>query len=172
MMARRGRKRNTGQRQPNGQPKRIVATKEPTMQTVLNQPHRRGNSDQRCASVLGRFCLRAGLRMELYDAGEEYAAVVRRWRSAKGVPAGYANHSGRGSDPSDEAVANWKSRMIEMERAMNSEGFQALMTVRQLTLDGNDIGMEREGQAVYGLMALAVHLGFIRHDTRPFALAA
>jgi hypothetical protein len=49
-------------------------TQAQTMATVLAQPHRRGSTDQRCESALGRFVLAQWLRSEVYDAGLSYAA--------------------------------------------------------------------------------------------------
>jgi hypothetical protein len=53
--------------------------------TVLKQPHRLGDTDQRLESPLGRFVVRNKLRPELYDAGIEYGGLVRHFYHAKGV---------------------------------------------------------------------------------------
>lgn len=78
-MARRGRKRLSKPRHPGGE---VIRERSDAVKgVVLAQPHRRGDTDQRRASALGRACRRARLRRECYDAGEDYAALVRRdWR--------------------------------------------------------------------------------------------
>ena len=59
-MSRPGRKRALVQGEKNGRPSRGLKSRpcEAMEAVVLAQPHRRGNADPRCASVLGRFCLR------------------------------------------------------------------------------------------------------------------
>ena len=56
--------------------------------------------------------------------------------------------------------------MMAMERVMMEAGLSALLAVKQLTLDGNELGLDQDGPAVEGLMALAVHLGMMRKGTQ------
>ena len=173
-MARKGRKRKIVTREPNGRASRQIAQPQIFMEAVvLAQPHRKGNTDQRCATVLGHFCVRNKIRAELTDAGEEYGATVRRWRAAKGIPSPFHNEAaGSGRGPSDDTVATWQRRMLEMECAMMREGIRSLLAVKQLVLDGNDLGMDQTDAAIDGLMVLAVHLGTIRQGGHPYAQAA
>lgn len=171
-MSRRGRKRKSGHRQPNGQLARPMSKQENPMALVLNQPHRRGSSDQRCASALGRFCLRAGLRRELYDAGLEYAGVVNRWRAAKGIPLQHHVTGGTGIDPSDETVARWRRDMLDMEQAMMAHGIKALLAVKQIALDDADIGIDQDSYAIDGLYAVAENRGLLPDRLGPFSAAA
>jgi hypothetical protein len=172
-MGRRGRKRKIVHREGNGRAKRSQEVKVIAETTVLGQPHRRGNTDQRCATVFGQFCLAQRLHRNLYLAGEEYAGVTRRWRSAKGIPTPYHNEAaGTGRGPSDETVQTLTRRMVEMEQAMMGAGVKALLAVKQLTLDGNPLGMDQDSAAVDGLMALGVHLGMMSARTHPFERAA
>ncbi|GLS17886.1 hypothetical protein GCM10007874_09020 [Labrys miyagiensis] len=168
-MSRPGRKRAIVAREKNGRPSRAQHPVEAMEAVVLAQPHRRGSTDRRCASVFGRFCLRLKLRQELTEAGEEYAATVKRWRAAKGVPTPFHNEaSGSGRGAADATVAIWQRQMLAMERAMMEAGLKALLAVKQLTLDGNELGMDQDGPAVEGLMALAVHLGVMRKGAHPW----
>jgi hypothetical protein len=171
MTSRRGRKRALVQREKNGRPSRAFRAQpcETMDSVVLAQPHRRGNADPRCASVFGRFCLRLKLRSELGDAGEEYAATVKRWRAAKGIPTPFHNEaSGSGRGAADLTVATWQRQMLAMERAMMDAGLKALLAVKQLTLDGNELAMDQDAAGVEGLMALAVHLGLMPRGTHPW----
>jgi hypothetical protein len=169
MTTRRGRKRAVVQREKNGRASRALKPREAIEAVVLAQPHRRGNADPRCASVFGRFCLRLKLRAELNDAGEEYAATVKRWRAAKGIPTPFHNEAtGSGRGAADPTVAAWQRQMLAMERAMMDAGLKALLAVKQLTLDGNELAMDQDAAGVEGLMALAVHLGLTRKGAHPW----
>lgn len=167
---RRGRKRASGKREPNGRASRSKEPRVPVDATALAQPHRRGNKDQRCVSVFGRFCIRALLRSELFAAGEEYGVAVLRWRAAKGIPVGLVSRSGGLSEPRPPAVVQALGRrMLRMERAMAMDaGFTAYLAVRQLVVDENPLGMDQDGRAISGLMALAVHLGWLRPGGDPY----
>lgn len=171
-MARAGRKRKQVARQPNGQPSRAraIVPQQAAEVVVLRQPHRLGNTDQRCATVFGRFCLHNKLIGELYDAGEEYGAVVRRWRSAKGIANPYSNErrpAGRG--PTDDQVRKWGSRILTMDGAMRDVTENGFFAVRQLVLEQYELGMDQDGPAITALVALAVHLGMIDPHAHPFA---
>ncbi|CAM5776367.1 hypothetical protein LMIY3S_05492 [Labrys miyagiensis] len=169
-MSRPGRKRALVLREKNGRPSRALKTAEPPEAVVLAQPHRRGSLDRRCASVLGRFCLRLRLRQELTDAGEEYAATVKRWRAAKGIPTPFHNEAaGSGRGAADTTVTAWQRQMLAMERAMMTAGLKALLAVKQLTLDSNELAMDQDAAGVEGLVALAVHLGLMPAGAHPWA---
>lgn len=171
-MARAGAKRKSGHREPNGRRSR-TEPKERIEGTVLNQPHRRGNTDQKCASVFGRFCLRNKLRTELYDAGEEYASVTRRWQTAKGIPVQVSSPDpSSGLGVTKEVVKTWQTRMMGMERAMCEATANGHRAMRQLLLDQNEIGMDQDGLAIIAAEALAVHLGFMRAIESPFLVGA
>lgn len=182
-MSRRGRKSKSAPRHPGG--KIIQPTKdqrharqkrnqEAMMETVLAQPHRRGSRDQRCENALGRLVLRLKLRPELYDAGEEYRAIVARYRAARGVPIGLRVVTpGPTREDQDAALArartdNLRRRIILCEHDLKADGIQALLTVRTLVLDGFDIGMDQDPYAVRGLKALAVSFGMLHPSADPY----
>lgn len=156
-------------REPNGRHQRDDAeeTEAQRMQTVLNQPHRRGAPsprDQRCESALGRFCIRMKLRSELFQAGEEYRAAIRRWRLAKGLPVEGAHTLGTGEDATPELIARLYRAMVDAQRALvDDAGYRGHQAVRALVVEDLDLELtsESDGAAVDGLWALAVHFGLI-----------
>lgn len=173
-------KRKTGYRSPNGrlrQPTKAereaaAKTKEQeAMQTVLAQPHRRGNTSQLCASALGRFCLRMKLQPALYEAGQEYAGLIRRWRSAKGVPDPEITGAlGNGTGPTPEKVREWTAEILRIETNMLRSSREWYFAVRSVCIDNVDPDATNEGFGVEGLMELARLTGWIDwRDRHPFA---
>lgn len=183
-MAKPGRKRRVGQREPNGRLQRPSREEREAARlrreageraTVLAQPHRRGNYDQLCASALGRFILNhrtdgRGLRRELFEAGEEYAGTVRRWRASKGIPEPFLNSArGSGTGPSDEAVERLEKRVTAMRSYVAKEsGVQALKWLDIIVLDDGEIPGAVGCHAVGALTALAEHLGMITVGAHPY----
>lgn len=141
------------------------------MQTVLAQPHRRGNTSQLCASALGRFCLRMKLQPALYEAGQEYAGLIRRWRSAKGVPDPEITSAlGNGVGPTPEKVREWTTEILRIETNMLRSGREWYYAVRSVCIDNVDPDASNEGYAVEGLMELARLTGWIDwRDKHPFS---
>ena len=136
---------------------------------VLMQPHRKGETSQLAGSAFGRFCLRVRANPRLYDAGQEYAALVRRWRSAKGIPQQVRLGEGRGGEgPSDATVMAWTRAINGLNRAMSKATIEGYLAMRQMLLDDYDIGAEQEGPACDALIALAVDLGFAKESDHPF----
>lgn len=184
MASRAGRKRSFGHRQPNGELKRPtmqqiadldLARRQEHKQVVLAQPHRRGNTDQRCATAIGRFFIRnPRLRRELPDAAERYAALKRRWRAAWGVRTmeRASEGSGSGLGPSATAVRRWGAEITMAERAMMEASPAGYFAVRLLVLEDADIGTDQEAAAVVSLTALAVQLELMKEDSHPFAARA
>lgn len=174
-----GRKRRGGVREPNGRLQRPSKEEREAARlrreageraTVLAQPHRRGNYDQLCASPLGRHVLDAGLRRELYDAGEEYAETVRRWRAIKGVPVGLqAVGAGTGGDIADETVRRLCARLQAMRQAVTSDGGPAaLCALDRVALDHETLPGAIGFRVTGALMTLAEHLGLVARNTHPY----
>jgi hypothetical protein len=141
-----------------------LVEREPDIRAVvLAQPHRRGNTDQRCASSFGRFCLRNKLSQSVHDAGEEYRGTTQRWRILKGVPCrrepGLSDGVGEIDNDLVRAIG---SHMLTMERAMVAASLCGFYALRGMLLDDFEIGMDEDGPAAEALEALAVHLGFLR----------
>ena len=179
-MARAGRKRKElVAREPSGKIKRPTRAemaaadlrkREGERSFVLMQPHRNGEASQLAGSAFGRYCLRMKMRRELYDAGEEYANVVRRWRAARGIPTDLrlSEGAGTGDGPAGTTVAAWAKRISSLNNTMLNTSKEGFFAVRQMILDGYDIGMDQDGCASETLVALAVDLEFIRAGEHPF----
>ncbi len=100
-----------------------------TMSVALAQPHRENVYDdrggliasadsKRLGTALGRFCARhrpKPLAPWLQDAGEEYAAVVYRYKRALGVPC-FRNSGDPLAAPVDDATAQAKREKSEMDK--------------------------------------------------------
>lgn len=54
------------------------------MSIAIAQPHRRGSDDIRLSEPLGRFCAVHKLREALYEAGCDYAVIIRQAKTARG----------------------------------------------------------------------------------------
>lgn len=165
----RGRKRKVGKREASGKPQRAPAGEraDAIRGVVLAQPHRRGNTDQRAESPWGRFCLRAGpghrpLDREIYDAGEQYAGLKRRWRAARGVPTDLRlGVGGSGDGPSDITVAQWARTIARVEHAMARETVPGFLAIRGALFDHADIGLEYQEAAVVAAEVMAAELGMM-----------
>jgi hypothetical protein len=134
--------------------------------TVLAQPHRRGDTDQRCESALGSFVIRNKLRSELYDAGQAYADLVRRWRLVIGGVR-IEGHKSLGADQHEvtrELADKLTKRVDEADNVLRR--CRAYPWVRHIVVDypTKDIrALPREAQPVItaGLFELAVHFGLL-----------
>lgn len=150
------------------------------MQTVANQPHRRNAPDpldRRLSSALGRFCIAHGLRSELFDAGEEWGNLLRRWRAAKGVPDPmHTGGMGSGLGPSDDTVDGWERLIRRIEAALKA--LDSTETIWRLTrsicIDDEDPrpGDTRHVFVICGLRSVAGELGRLSRSAHPFVRAA
>jgi hypothetical protein len=176
-----GRKRKFGHREPNGQLKRpsrgeresfAKRLEEAEMQTVLAQPHRRGNRDQRCETALGRFFIAyPRLRDELFDAAKEYAGLKGRWRAAKGAPSnlisgGAAAHSGPG--PSDRKVRAWGAQIAAIEQAVASASPLGLGPMQWLVVEDRETPPHQHFAVVAALRSVAVATGRLCERDHPW----
>jgi hypothetical protein len=182
-MAKRGRPRKSGARQPNGQLRRptLAQLQENEYQrrmsetaVVAAQPHRAWAKDPRdpkLATALGRFCVFYAVRSELYEAGVEWANTYRRLLAAKGCPDPlHQSTLGRGGDgPSDATVDAWERDVERVENALRPYGSGALVGVRHLCMDNADLPAEAAADAIVGLRVLAVTLGRLPKGAHPFA---
>jgi hypothetical protein len=165
-----GRKRKPGHREPDGRLRRIADHERDAFNveklTVLSQPHRRGErEDQKQESPLGRFVIRHKLREELYDAGNEYAGMVRCFYAArlpadalKDVPQLPGDDRGSGNGVSPEKAVWLEKELYRLEtplKACSRRGFSAL---RMLAVHEREIGVNSEGMAAKVLYLLAVML--------------
>lgn len=169
-------------REPNGRAKRDNtkaaleaadrAQRLKVQKTVMDQPHRQGSTDQKCATALGQFCMRYKLRDECYRAGEEYGLLHRRWQMViAGIkPEGHKGSGNVQEEVTQELARKLTSRVEDAEDALRSAIVpNAYPWVRHITVDfpTQDI---RELPAIsrnpitYGLLALAVHFGMLPVD--------
>lgn len=141
---------------------------------VCAQPHRAWAPDPldpRLGSALGRFTIRQRLRSELYDAGDQYAALFARWAAAKGIPHPTRRHMvGGGLGPSDATVAAWWREIEAIEGALRLYGL-AYVNVRHLCLEDEDLPPEATADAITGLRAVAVVVGRLPERAHPFVSA-
>jgi hypothetical protein len=104
-------------------------------QTVLAQPHRRGERSWLAESPLGRFCLAHGLPREYFDAGEDYASLKRRWLAAYDAPM-QDRLGGAGRDIDMEQIRRWGEMIRVWERAMlDAGGYSGRLSVMSLVMD-------------------------------------
>jgi hypothetical protein len=177
-MSRPGRKRKFAQREPNGRIARPTVdqlkelervSRMGEMATVLAQPHRQGDTHHWRGSALGRFVLAHRLRAELFDVGEEYAALVRRLRAAKGIPVPEKLSSGgMGLGPSDATVRGWERKEEGLRTILMRVGTQAYIGVRKLTVEDRDTKPETAALIIAGLVAIGEELG-VKINGHPFA---
>lgn len=97
------------------------AVAEANMITVLKQPHRRGNRSQLAENPLGRFCLAHKLDRALYDAGDAYGTLRRKWAAMAGAPLP-DRLGGNGGDVSIEDWSKWEDLIRAWEREMDRAG--------------------------------------------------
>jgi hypothetical protein len=126
------------------------------MRTVLAQPHRRGDAEQRLESPLGRLTLRHKMGREYFDAGQEYGGLVRHYYHAKGIQLDFSE----GRSGSGLGVAPGKPKWLaaELERLetplqrLDSDGFRSL---KSLCVHERPIDTKAEPAAVIVLCELA-----------------
>ncbi|MFN7610398.1 MAG: hypothetical protein ACK5QX_05595 [bacterium] len=143
------------------------AAEERQKATVLAQPHRRGNTDQKCVWPLGQFAIlckaRGNWDEALYHAGNEYSALVRRWRLAKGIPdpsAGKARGTGKDTDP--DVIVRLEAQWRDAESYVKTMGgMREYAAVRTLCADHQELPDEAHGYAVRGLRLLAKYFGML-----------
>lgn len=141
------------------------------MATVLAQPHRQGNTDQRCATALGRFCMAHRVPLDVMYAAEEYEGLVRRWRAAKGVPTTVRlDAGGMGPGPSAATVRRWEAQIDGVEDELGRLG--AKKAVQRLVLEDRDAQDGSAPQLLAGLWAIAVEFGWVPRSRHPFRAAA
>ena len=160
-------------REPNGRRSRPTtkadieaaqrASEEREKAVVLAQPHRKGSTDQKCGWPLGEFALANRARPNwdeaLYHAGNEYSALVRRWRLAKGIPDPSAGRGSGGSiDCDPDVVARLEAQWRSAESYVKFWGGNTEHAViRKLCADHEELPVELHGYGMRGLRLLARH---------------
>ena len=147
------------------------------------QPHRAGFDDpeaKRLATALGRFCTVKKLPEHCYRGGRDYADLVRRWRSGKGIPGTYTEPRVEGAD--ERSVEDRKAELdamavqigrIDLELARLGHG--VFGAIGRLVLGNNFIGDDivpaAHYDAVIGLGQLAIEFGHVGKTLHPFGMA-
>jgi len=168
-------------KQPSAQERSEIAARNARMETQYaeGQPHRRDfkvKDDPRLESELGRFCVRQGLRMELFDAALDWANIVRLYRAAWGAPQD-ENHAsaGLGKGPSMETQAGWKADMLSIEEDLygfhgtNKARYKATM---ELVFRSIQPTPELVRYAIDGLRVVAINRAKMSAKDQPFQRAA
>lgn len=186
MGRRAGRKRKSGQREPNG---RLKPEKRPDDRVKTSrQPHRRAlpdemRLDERAESPLGRMNLRGEIDGDCYDAGARYAFVVGQYSSTIDAPQSTSG-SGRGVsclaeqygtrnacrlDPYECTCLRRKDRYMAAYEALAQMGRAALMAVNRVAVHrGEPASAQETVYLVAGLSALARHFGLTASRPRPY----
>ena len=175
-MAKAGRKRKEkAVRHPCGQIKQPAKDEKRAdqLRVILTQPHRRGTEnpmDQKHESSFGRFCIRRKLREEIYTAGGQFAALVRRWRAAKGVPTQLRlGEGGSGLGPSDETVARWGCEIAGIDHGVIARSDpRGYLAIRTMILDEAESDPRLDDLAQVAAFWLAVETGNLTARESPF----
>lgn len=135
---------------------------------VLAQPHRRGSKDQFAECALGRFILRLKLRRELFDAALAYHTLKRKWRSAFDAPR-LECVDGTGGDIPMELVNAWAAEIARIELAVAQSEYRLGLGPTGWMLDIDQDPPPALDECVTGaLMIIAIELGYLRRNMRPF----
>lgn len=131
--------------------------------TVLQQPHRRGSNATECASALGRFWLAHKFDRVMLQAGEEYGAVVRRWRAVWGLKDASvaADGASTGLGPSAATVRSWRATIDRVENRLVRASPEIRFAINRLCLDDRDISAHAIDDAKAGLRIIANELGLV-----------
>jgi hypothetical protein len=132
-----GRKRKKGRREPNGRLQRPALPYQDVTAVALAQPHRRGTRDPRDPfheCPLGKFILARKLDRLSYDDALNFATLVRRVFSVRGIPQatkdGHVVRDGLGMTA--EAARHLQELLGALEarlRKVSRSGFSALRTL-------------------------------------------
>ena len=167
---RRGRKRKSGYRQPNGQ---LVRQPQEINYSHLaaEQPHRIGLPEdsrlrQEAETEIGRLYLKKQIGEPQYLAGQEYARRVGAYLASIGVPSGTAG-SGRWSGCNPDLCRNEPDQCECARRLRDYQEFHEViakcgrrveMVMKRVVINGDSPGSYELGILVVGLMALSRHM--------------
>jgi hypothetical protein len=164
---RKGRKRKSGRRQPDGR----IAPRRPVdyrAMAALN-PDRRGlpeglRTHERAGSSLGRLNLKQRISEYEYEAGQRYAVIVGAWRASIGVPSHLAGN-GRGYDCVGSMHCPVETCICAARQERYDDAYCAIRThaahlaVNAVAIHDHDISPDQLPYLREGLSALARHFG-------------
>lgn len=143
------------------QRERLMLEQRQETETVLAQPHRRGD-DGDMVDPLGRFVMACGFGREAWEAGWSYFRLVYRWQVASGIPVALRLAEGEscnGGELEPETVQDWLAKIKACEFELKRSGLSVFNAAQRLLLDGV-YPEDRHAQGVKrGLRDLAVELG-------------
>ena len=110
----------------------------------------RGNPDQMCGDALGRFVLVHRLGREVYDLGQRYGLLVRRFYASRGIPLFFRDRGGSGRGISEVATKAIADSLREIDGALVKVSRPGLSAVRTLYVFENEIApaVEADGREV------------------------
>jgi hypothetical protein len=165
---RKGRKRRSTRREPNGKPQR--ASVDYRSMAALN-PDRRGlpealRTHERAGSELGRLSLKQRISDHEYEAGRRYAVIVGAYRAMIGVPAQLGGN-GRGYD-CDGAMSCPQDTCICRKRQDRYDDAYCSIRTHAAHVAVNAVAIHDQAIPPYqiehlraGLAALARHFGLM-----------
>jgi len=163
---RRGRKRKSTRREPNGKPQRRSV--DYRAMAALN-PDRRGlpealRTHERAGSVLGRLNLKNRISEHEYEAGCRYSVIVGAWRAMAGVPS-HLGGNGRGYDCAGAMACPPETCICRQRQDRYDDAYCSIRThaahlaVNAVAIHDQDISPDQLVHLRAGLEALARHFG-------------
>lgn len=130
-----------------------------TLSVALMQPHRAGNDDPKLSTPLGRFCIVQRLRGELYQAGDQYAEVLRQAKAARGFSVPYSPRGEGATGLTEGQLQAMRDAAIIREANCNAILIaihaRAARVLEALCYDQREISVHDEALAAHGLLMLA-----------------
>jgi len=137
---------------------------EREMSVVMAQPHRRGERSQLAVSSWGRFCLKHKLARELFDAGERYGDIYRRYimMTQSRYVEGHVSGGWSGHEPTPEAIMRAKADFGAAETILISVSRWSMPNLHYMVIDfptedATHIGGKERRAVINGALALARH---------------
>jgi hypothetical protein len=158
-----------GLKAPNAQQReerrrrKMIAEQTAVKSVVLAQPHRawyHNPEEPMLESALGRLCARYRLNKVLFDAALEFMVLSYRVLRGSGCPVPFTlggGGGGTGEGPSKATRDRWERDLFGLESELRRVARQdrALVAVRHLVMENEDLPVHQEAIAINGLMALA-----------------
>lgn len=158
-------------REPNGRIQRPTAAQRAAMEkearsretvTVRKQPHRvwaKEPADPKLETPFGRFCVARGLPDDLFQAGERYSGLWRKWRLAAGLSCPFGHSSdGTGAEPGYDPDQFWRD-IERADAAMHRASVTGKVAVIRMCGYREDAPGAMQGRVADALVTLAIHFG-------------
>src|SRR5205807_4915839 len=148
---------------------RRLAALDVEKQTVLAQPHRRGDRSD-MTDPLGVFVRfqwpqdKQDQARRCWEAGWKYVALVAKWRRVKGIPqtAWLEDETpSLGGEMDEKRIAEWGQEIRQCEEAMKCSGLPGFYAAQHLLLEGISPSEHVYGPVKLPVTQLAISLGFL-----------